>query len=504
MAEVNTQKFKSHRSTSYEEQAIFFYVRQVFPDAINRGDFCFTEDESIELDIYIPSLHIAIEYDGAYWHKNKITIDNHKNLVLSNAGVYLIRIRECGLDELEYNYGDIVYRTATRQDSGLHLNEVINRIFELIKAYIKRDNLNIPPESNKLLETIYISQEKVIEDRPNIYAQYYTTPQEDSIANSCLAKYWDYEKNGNLRPENVSIKSGIYVTLKCTSGHAFLTQLSQLKIRKTKESSKCQECILNYCPALIGTHDCKLNCDIYQKSISTLKYISRSSPIVRSSYNFIKYKKLQIDNFLCSDTIVKNPHYIWLKEKQKFYSKLETEKYTISSNEIVDFFMTINSLGIGRSPFEQFELIDYIASVGKSAPTLIQKTKDILSGKVVKKNKNGSTTDIRIFVDNTLNPDIVIDNLIFWGIEHFSFLSINLFDHIDYMDKFCEITLDSYRRTGFSIKFWSLIDTIKSKCNELSKTFCTKIYQMIYKMNMLETNISLTNCLNALKIRLSQ
>ncbi len=58
--------------TSFPEQAIFYYVKQSYPDAINR----FTEifDRTMELDVFIPSEKIAIEYDGSHWHNTEKSI----------------------------------------------------------------------------------------------------------------------------------------------------------------------------------------------------------------------------------------------------------------------------------------------------------------------------------------------------------------------------------------------------------------------------------------------
>lgn len=50
------------KSTSFPEQAVFYYIRQAFPDAVNR--YC-TSDGS-EIDVYVPTEKIAIEYDGSY------------------------------------------------------------------------------------------------------------------------------------------------------------------------------------------------------------------------------------------------------------------------------------------------------------------------------------------------------------------------------------------------------------------------------------------------------
>ena len=57
------------RHSSFAEQAIYFYVFKNYPDAINRYSEIFTNQ--MEIDIYVPSLRIGIEYDGAYWHNNK-------------------------------------------------------------------------------------------------------------------------------------------------------------------------------------------------------------------------------------------------------------------------------------------------------------------------------------------------------------------------------------------------------------------------------------------------
>ena len=59
----------SGRQTSFGEQAVYYYVKQIFPDAINRAKKILTN--KMELDIYIPSIKFAIEYDGLFWHRNE-------------------------------------------------------------------------------------------------------------------------------------------------------------------------------------------------------------------------------------------------------------------------------------------------------------------------------------------------------------------------------------------------------------------------------------------------
>jgi very-short-patch-repair endonuclease len=56
----------------------------------------------IEIDIYIPSLRLGIEYDGARFHHatQSVLRDTKKNDQLASLGVNLLRIRAVGLDEI--------------------------------------------------------------------------------------------------------------------------------------------------------------------------------------------------------------------------------------------------------------------------------------------------------------------------------------------------------------------------------------------------------------------
>ena len=55
----------SNAKTSFNEQAIYYYVRKYFNDCINRY-----REKGFEIDVYIPSLKLGIEYDGYPWHND--------------------------------------------------------------------------------------------------------------------------------------------------------------------------------------------------------------------------------------------------------------------------------------------------------------------------------------------------------------------------------------------------------------------------------------------------
>lgn len=61
------EKFDNHLSE--KEQNLLDYIREKYPDARKspRGEF-----GPFEFDVYIPELKIAFEYNGTYWHSDKI------------------------------------------------------------------------------------------------------------------------------------------------------------------------------------------------------------------------------------------------------------------------------------------------------------------------------------------------------------------------------------------------------------------------------------------------
>ena len=65
---------KCNNKTSFAEQTILYYAQQYFPMVVNRY-----LDLGFELDIYIPSIKTAIEYDGLNYHKHKPEMEKDKN-----------------------------------------------------------------------------------------------------------------------------------------------------------------------------------------------------------------------------------------------------------------------------------------------------------------------------------------------------------------------------------------------------------------------------------------
>ena len=173
------------RKTSFLEKAVFYYIKKCFLDA--------KENESVswlgkaELDIYIPSINVGIEFDGYYWHKN-IEKDMKKDILCHENGVKLIRIRDDMCPKYESSAIKIIYGKNTALES------LDDAIIELLNYLQKEFGTNVKFDVN------------VDRDYSSIMDDFVTREKENSIATQRpdLLKFWDYEKNGKIKPEFVS------------------------------------------------------------------------------------------------------------------------------------------------------------------------------------------------------------------------------------------------------------------------------------------------------------
>ena len=196
--------------TSFPEQSIYFYIKKLFPDAIN-GD----KHLGMEFDIFIPSINIAIEYDGIFWHKNKQALDERKNRLCKENNLLLIRVREDSkCDWIENDYLKII--TCGSSDNGL------KNALELLMSFL-----------NKKID-IDLSR-----DRSDIYSLFVNDQKIKSLLNlnPQLAEEWNYDKNGKLKPDMVTANSHKKVWWKCEKGHEW-----QATIADRNAGSGCPIC----------------------------------------------------------------------------------------------------------------------------------------------------------------------------------------------------------------------------------------------------------------------
>lgn len=180
-------KCNESRQTSFAEQATYFYVKKLYPDAVSRFTANFLE--RMELDIYIPSIKLAIEYDGEAWHgKNTLKREERKYKICKKNKIKLIRLRE-KMPDFPSDIADQMFNTEK-----LYLSKNLEKMLrELLKG------INF---SKNWLQASAIDID-INRDRAKIL-QYKTDLKTKSLQHLFpqIAKEWDQKKNGEQLPEH--------------------------------------------------------------------------------------------------------------------------------------------------------------------------------------------------------------------------------------------------------------------------------------------------------------
>ena len=194
------------KQTSFPEQAIFYYVKQIFPDAISKYKDIF--EQSMELDIFIPSIKLGIEYDGLIYHNNEATHKRElkKYNICRKNGIKLYRIKEkitekdIGTFDKAYSIENIKNRKQLELQIQLLLNEIdpiSNPLTRKKPIFSSRIWVDLDKDKNKILSYLYSIDNSLAVLRPDVAAK------------------WNYEKNNNLLPEMFSVSSNETVFWKC-------------------------------------------------------------------------------------------------------------------------------------------------------------------------------------------------------------------------------------------------------------------------------------------------
>lgn len=191
---------RRERKTSFPEQAIFFYIKKVFEDAVSMDREVL---DGKELDIYIPSLKCGIEFDGSAWHVD-VEKDIEKDNLCVKKGIRLIRIRDIECPELPHNNSVFIIPHKSYSDKTL---------YHCLRGVEGILNISIDADLDR--------------DRIDIYNLFLECRKERSFAENYpeLCKYWDCEKNGGLSPYNFSSMSDKKAWWKCEKGHSWLARI---------------------------------------------------------------------------------------------------------------------------------------------------------------------------------------------------------------------------------------------------------------------------------------
>lgn len=228
---------KAH-STSFPEQTVFYYVKKCFPDAINRYREPF--DNGMELDIYIPSYHMGIEYDGVAFHNNE---DQHnrelkKYIKCQQLGIRLIRIKES--EDTWNDTADAIYFIKKRtkdEELSVFLRLLFGNLF-----VFQMHSFSVNNQDEKVLNRYcgFPTDFNVSRDRSKILEYLIDIDHSLGCQHPEIAAMWSDALNGSLTPFMFTSGSNYPAIWKCPKcENTWKSAISSIVSRKVK---LCQVC----------------------------------------------------------------------------------------------------------------------------------------------------------------------------------------------------------------------------------------------------------------------
>ena len=202
--------------SSFPEQALFYYIKQCYPDAINSYKECF--ERGMEIDIFIPTLNLGIEYDGIL---HEYESDLKKYRICKENHIILMRIKEFSTRYPQKTTDNDVCDILIYVKESSDLIDVT--VFDRLKTYVQLPD--------------HIDVER---DRLKIYAEYLDTKKDDSleIAFPNIVKEWHPTKNGDIQPNNIYKGSTRKFWWICEKGHEWEEKVNV----RTHRGTGCPYC----------------------------------------------------------------------------------------------------------------------------------------------------------------------------------------------------------------------------------------------------------------------
>ena len=219
-------KCSGEHATSFPEQALFYYAqRLVDKDAQSRCKVDMSGSLE-EVDVWMPSLKCGIEYDGEYYHARREDKDREKDSAAKAAGIRLIRLIECDRNAVD---GDRIYLNVHHHQKRNIAQAIMHVLSELTGRSI---DVDLEGDTAKIMGNY-----KMLEEQNSLKAMF---PE--------IAAEWDYRRNGDLLPENISYGSTREVWWVCPScGESYKKSLNTRTSPRTRGLQHCP-----YCPTRRG------------------------------------------------------------------------------------------------------------------------------------------------------------------------------------------------------------------------------------------------------------
>ena len=210
----------SLKGTSWQELAILFRLRKIMK--IDPFDnMVRTDKKTYKVDIKIPNRKLIVEFDGEYYHRNRLEKDIEKTKVLKSLGWQVVRVRELPL--IKVRGCSVMIKPLNKfTDQASWLNNAMSEILEFMteKKYISSKEQKIADKASNNGDLL----------------EFYTKHKKDrsdsiKITQPTLMKYWEYEKNNDIDPGKLTKGSNVRVSFKCNkaSDHRWSTSVTDFK-----------------------------------------------------------------------------------------------------------------------------------------------------------------------------------------------------------------------------------------------------------------------------------
>lgn len=210
---------------SLPEKFIYYYLKKIYPDIKSNYKPSWLGKQ--EIDMFIPSIKIGIEYDGEFYHSSKDSYkrDIKKTKKIKENGIKLVRIREPKCHSMDNNRDDIIFNYKPDNKNYTNIDTVVEFIISLLpKGAVDNHRISIDTKRDLIdvLEECKIEKEQ--NNLDNMFPE--------------IAEEWHPSKNGSLTPKNFSYGSDYDVWWMGKCGHEWQAQIKNRTLRE----SKCPVC----------------------------------------------------------------------------------------------------------------------------------------------------------------------------------------------------------------------------------------------------------------------
>ena len=212
--------------SSKAEKRLFFELKSIFSDIKSRQKI-----DGFEVDILLPSIGVAIEYDGNYYHKNKLAYDRRKNHAVAQSGINLIRVREAPLGKIG-RYDVIINRNEEITKPRIDL--LLSKLVPYSKGRKLKAKINAYRKSFQ-----FLNEHEFIKFKSN-----HVFPKSPiSVTHPQVCASWHPKKNQELLPINFTHGSSQLIWWQCPKGHSFR---AKIKSRTSLQNpAYCPCCVIN-------------------------------------------------------------------------------------------------------------------------------------------------------------------------------------------------------------------------------------------------------------------